>query len=68
MVESFMTKKNKLKNGSTNSKELVEVLSMIDKSRKKLSANLKSSPAVVLDLICAANKLDKFIKTSKNIK
>ena len=63
-----MLKKNKLKNGSTSTKELGEVLNMIDKSRKKLSTNPKSSPAVVLDLICAANKLSTFIKTSKNIK
>ena len=63
-----MLEKNKLKNGSSNSKELGEVLSMIDRSRKKLSINPISSPTVVLDLICAANKLDKFIKTSKNIK
>ncbi len=63
-----MLKKNKLKNGSTNIKELGEVLNMIDKSRKKLSTNPKSSPTVVLDLICAANKLNTFIKASKNIK
>ncbi len=63
-----MSKKNKLKNGSSNSKELGEVLSMIDRSRKKLSINPRSSPAVVLDLICAANKLNTFIKASKNIK
>jgi len=63
-----MLKKNKLINGSTNTKELGEVLNMIDKSRKKLSINPRSSPAVVLDLICAANKLNTFIKTSKNIK
>ena len=63
-----MLKKNKLKNGSTNIKELGEVLNMIDKSRKKLSTNPRSSPAVVLDLICAANKLNTFIKISKNIK
>ena len=46
-----MSKKNKLKNGSSNSKELGEVLSMIDRSRKKLSINPISSPTVVLDLI-----------------
>ncbi len=63
-----MLKKNKLKNGSANTKELGEVLNIIDKSRKKLSINPISSPAVVLDLICAANKLNAFIKTSKNIK
>ena len=63
-----MLKKNKLKNGSTNTRELGEVLNMIDKSRKKLSTNPRSSPAVVLDLICAANKLNTFIKASKNIK
>ena len=63
-----MLKKNKLKNGSTNIKELEKVLNMIDKSRKKLSTNPRSSPAVVLDLICAANKLNTFIKASKNIK
>ena len=63
-----MLKKNKLKNGSANTKELGKVLNMIDKSRKKLSINPISSPAVVLDLICAANKLNAFIKTSKNIK
>ena len=63
-----MLKKNKLKNSSANIKELGKVLDMIDKSRKKLSINPRSSPVVVLDLICAANKLDKFIKTSKNIK
>ena len=63
-----MSKKNKLKNGSSNSKELGEVLSMIDRSRKKLSINPISSPTVILDLICAANKLNTFIKTSKNIK
>jgi|TARA_B100000929_G_C15178204_1_gene307738 hypothetical protein len=60
-----MSKKNKLKNGSINSKELGEVLNMIDRSRKKLSTNLRSSPAVILDLICAANKLNTFIRTSK---
>ena len=63
-----MLKKNKLKNGSANTKELGKVLNMIDKSRKKLSTNPRSSPAVVLDLICAANKLNTFIKISKNIK
>jgi len=63
-----MLKKNNLKNGSANSKELEKVLNMIDKSRKKLSTNPRSSPAVVLDLICAANKLNTFIKASKNIK
>ena len=63
-----MLKKNILKNGSTNIKELEKVLNMIDKSRKKLSTNPRSSPAVVLDLICAANKLNTFIKASKNIK
>jgi len=57
--------KNKLKNGSTNPKELGEVLNMIDKSRKKLSINPKSYPAVILDLICAARKLNTFIKESK---
>jgi hypothetical protein len=61
-------KKNKLKNSSTNTKELGEVLNIIDKTRKKLSINPRSSPAVVLDLICAANKLNTFIKASKNIK
>jgi len=60
-----MLKKNKLKNGSTNSKELGEVLNLIDKSRKKLSINPRSSPAVVLNLICAANKLNSYIKASK---
>ena len=60
-----MLKKNKLKNGSTNPKELGEVLNMIDKSRKKLSINPKSYPAVILDLICAARKLNTFIKESK---
>ena len=60
-----MLKKNKLKNGSANSKEPGKVLNMIDKSRKKLSANPRSSPAVVLDLICAANKLNSYIKASK---
>ena len=68
MDESLMTKKNKLKNSSANIKELGKVLDMIDKSRKKLSINPRSSPAVVLDLICAANKLNTFIKISKNIK
>jgi len=63
-----MLKKNKLKNGSTNTKELGKVLDMIDKSRKKLSINPRSSPEIVLDLICAANKLNTFIKASKNIK
>jgi len=63
-----MSKKNKLKNGSSNSKELGEVLSMIDRSRKKLSINPISSPTVILDLICAANKLNTYIKVSKNIK
>tara|TARA_B100000929_G_scaffold256128_1_gene218177 strand:- start:375 stop:566 length:192 start_codon:yes stop_codon:yes gene_type:complete len=63
-----MIKKNNLKNDSTNTKELAKVLNMIDKSRKKLSINPRSSPSVVLDLICAANKLSTFIKTSKNIK
>ena len=63
-----MLKKNNLKNGSANTKELEKVLNMIDKSRKKLSTNPRSSPAVVLDLICAANKLNTFIKISKNIK
>ena len=63
-----MSKKNKLKNGSSNSKELGEVLSMIDRSRKKLSINPISSPTVVLDLICAANKLNTYIKVSKIIK
>ena len=63
-----MLKKNKLKNGSASTKELGKVLNMIDKSRKKLSTNPRSSPAVVLDLICAANKLNTFIKASKNIK
>ncbi len=63
-----MSKKNKLKNGSSNSKELGEALSMIDRSRKKLSINPISSPTVVLDLICAANKLNTYIKVSKNIK
>ena len=38
---------------------------MIDKSRKKLSINPKSYPAVILDLICAARKLNTFIKESK---
>ena len=42
-----MLKKNKIKNGSANTKELGEVLNMIDKSRKKLSINPRSSPAVV---------------------
>ena len=60
-----MLKKNKLKNGSTDLKELEKVLNMIDKSRKKLSTNPRSSPAVVLDLICAANKLNSYIKASK---
>ena len=60
-----MMKTNKLKNGSTNPKELRKVLDMIDKSRKKLSTNPRSSPAVVLDLICAANKLNSYIKASK---
>ena len=60
-----MLKTNKLKNGSINPKELREVLDMIDKSRKKLSINPKSNPAVILDLICAARKLNTFIKTSK---
>tara|TARA_B100000586_G_scaffold7947_1_gene5514 strand:+ start:754 stop:936 length:183 start_codon:yes stop_codon:yes gene_type:complete len=58
-------KTNKLKNGSTNPKELRKVLDMIDKSRKKLSINPKSYPAVILDLICAARKLNTFIKESK---
>ena len=59
-----MSKKNKLKNSSTNSKELGEVLKMIDKARKKLLINPNSSLAVGLDLIKAANKLNTFIKTS----
>ena len=60
-----MFKKNKLKNGSSNPKELGKVLNMIDKSRKKLSINPKSYPTVILDLICAARKLNTFIKSSK---
>jgi len=60
-----MLKTSKLKNGSTNPKELRKVLDMIDKSRKKLSINPKSYPAVILDLICAARKLNTFIKESK---
>ena len=60
-----MLKKNKLKNGSTNSNELGKVLNMIDKSRKKLSIHPKSYPSVVLDLSCAANKLNSYIKASK---
>ena len=60
-----MLKTNKLINGSTNPKELRKVLDMIDKSRKKLSINPKSYPAVILDLICAARKLNTFIKESK---
>ena len=40
-------------------------MDMIDKSRKKLSINPKSYPAVILDLICAARKLNTFIKESK---
>ena len=60
-----MLKTNKLKNGSTNPKALRKVLDMIDKSRKKLSINPKSYPAVILDLICAARKLNTFIKESK---
>ena len=63
-----MLKKNKLINGSVNTKELEKVLNMIDKSRKKLSINPISSPTVILDLICAANKLNTYIKVSKNIK
>ena len=46
-----MLKKNKLKNGSVNSKELGKVLNMIDKSRKKLSIHPKSFPSVVLELL-----------------
>jgi hypothetical protein len=64
MKKSLMSKKNKLKNSSTNSKELGEVLKMIDKARKKLLINPNSSLAVGLDLIKAANKLNTFIKTS----
>ena len=60
-----MLKKNKLKYSSTNPKELRKVLDMIDKSRKKLSINPKSYPAVILDLISAARKLNTFIKASK---
>ena len=60
-----MFKKNKLKKGSANPKELGKVLNMIDKSRKKLSINPKSYPTVILDLICAARKLNTFIKSSK---
>ena len=59
-----MSKKNKLKNSSTNPKELGEVLKMIDKARKKLLINPNSTHDVGLDLISAANKLNTFIKTS----
>jgi hypothetical protein len=59
-----MPKKNKLKNSSTNTKELEEVLKMIDKARKKLLINPNSTHDVGLDLISAANKLNTFIKTS----
>ena len=59
-----MPKKNKLKNSSTNTKELEEVLKMIDKARKKLLINPNSTHDVGLDLISAANKLNMFIKTS----
>ena len=59
-----MSKKSKLRNRSTDPKELGEVLKMIDKARKKLLINPKSSHAVGLDLIRAANKLNTFIKTS----
>ena len=55
-----MSKRKNLKNGSTNSGDLREVVKIIDGARKKLRYNL----TVGLDLIRAASKLDAIIKTS----
>jgi len=56
-----MSKRKNLKNGSTNSGDLREVVKIIDGARKKLRYNL----TVGLDLIRAASKLDAIIKTSR---
>ena len=56
-----MSKRKNLKNGSTNSADLREVVKIIDGVRKKLKYNV----TVGLDLIRAASKLDAIIKTSR---
>ncbi len=56
-----MLKRKNLKNGSTNSADLREVVKIIDGVRKKLKYNV----TVGLDLIRASSKLDTIIKTSR---
>ena len=56
-----MSKRKDLKNGSTNSADLREVVKIIDGVRKKLKYNV----TVGLDLIRAASKLNTIIKTSR---
>ena len=56
-----MSKRENLKNGSTNYGDLKEVAKIIDGVRKKLKYNVN----VGLDLIRASSKLDTIIKTSR---
>ena len=56
-----MSKRENLKNGSTNYGDLKEVAKIIDGVRKKLKYNV----TVGLDLIRASSKLDTIIKTSR---
>jgi hypothetical protein len=60
-----MSKRKSLKNGSTNSENLREVVKIIDRARKRLRNNPSISHPVGLDLISAAIKLNTIIKTSK---
>jgi hypothetical protein len=60
-----MSKRKSLKNGSTNSENLREVVKIIDSARKRLSNNPRAPKTVSLDLISAAIKLNTIIKTSK---
>ncbi len=61
-----MSKRKSLKNGSTNSGNLREVVKIIDGARKKLRNNPSNShPIISLDLISAATKLNAIIKASK---
>ena len=56
-----MSKRENLKNGSTNYGDLKEVAKIIDGARKKLKYNV----TVGLDLIRASSKLDTIIKASR---
>ena len=61
-----MSKRKSSKNSSTNSKNIREVIKMVDSARKKLRNNPSNSHSTVgLDLISAVIKLNTIIKTSK---